>query len=147
MGKRTYARYKKKMERIRKRHDYELVHGTPHPAQAKVQAKAKAKRNKRRGGKPKANVPGRPAAPTDDYIVNYNAYLKSFHWQQTRQRKLLEVGRKCEECGSVLELQVHHLHYRSLRCEQMADLQVLCRSCHELKHEKAIAAKRRSGSL
>lgn len=33
-------------------------------------------------------------------------------------------------------LEVHHVHYRNLGCEEAADLIVLCWECHERTHEE-----------
>jgi len=67
-------------------------------------------------------------------FIPYKKYLKSKWWRLKRQQKLQSVGFKCEKCGSVDWLQVHHLHYKTLYRENNTDLQVLCGNCHQLLH-------------
>jgi hypothetical protein len=40
---------------------------------------------------------------------------------------------RCEECGSggQINLENHHLHYRTVGCERPSDLELLCRRCHD----------------
>jgi hypothetical protein len=42
---------------------------------------------------------------------------------------------KCEVCGSIKRLHIHHLKYPAIRIQ---DLEVLCSSCHCSKHRKNI---------
>ena len=60
-------------------------------------------------------------------------YLKSKHWQGTRKAKL-KIDPKCESCGEVEQLEVHHKHYRSLYHETRDDLETLCSLCHRRRH-------------
>lgn len=62
------------------------------------------------------------------------AYMESPEWREVRERKFRQVGRACENCGSVEHLQVHHLTYANLYRENLCDLQVLCDSCHRDAH-------------
>lgn len=64
----------------------------------------------------------------------YPVYLRSPHWQKTRKAALKRACHKCETCGSVERLQVHHLTYKRLRAELPEDLQVLCSRCHCAVH-------------
>jgi len=57
-------------------------------------------------------------------------YYLSPQWRSKRLEKLRQAGNKCEYCGRVGRLDVHHLHYDNLYNERMSDLQVLCRGCH-----------------
>lgn len=61
-------------------------------------------------------------------------YLKSEHWHDLRWKKLNSMNRKCEKCGRVKRLDVHHLDYRNIYDVELTDLQVLCRRCHTLEH-------------
>lgn len=64
-----------------------------------------------------------------------NEYLNSPHWQQVRQQKLSQVGYRCQSCGRQIDHpDVHHLNYKNVGHENMSDLQVLCRHCHNLAH-------------
>ncbi len=76
-------------------------------------------------------------------------------WLRSRERAaaLKTAGYRCEECGAkqsaakgrVVALEVHHMNgveweqvidyvYRHLLCNP-ADLEVLCKACHEDRHE------------
>ncbi len=74
----------------------------------------------------------------------YKTYLKSGYWRKLadrtkRQRPYCESdtcpldgisrNESLERFGR--DLQVHHLNYDNLYCEQQDDLQVLCFKCHE----------------
>lgn len=64
----------------------------------------------------------------------YKEYIASAKWKRIRDAKIESVGGVCERCGisrfSVI-LEVHHLHYRTLKKERLEDLQVLCHDCHK----------------
>lgn len=67
--------------------------------------------------------------------ANYSEYTKSPYWKRTAARKRKSVGYRCESCKAKGYTEVHHLHYRTLWAETNQDLQVLCRPCHEKRHE------------
>ena len=71
----------------------------------------------------------------------YAAYLCSEHWKELRSRVLLFQS-SCERCmiprwlaGIVYDqdLHVHHKTYANLGHEVSADLEVLCRRCHDIE--------------
>jgi hypothetical protein len=76
----------------------------------------------------------------------YDDYLKSTHWQRTRLQRLLRANLdntfnviQCDrpECGMWFPLgyvEVHHINYKRLNRERMSDLEVLCGSCHGVRH-------------
>ena len=64
----------------------------------------------------------------------YHAYLKSDQWKMMRLGLLLMRGNKCEVCGELDSLQVHHKHYRNIFKEKLEDLMVVCSSCHQEIH-------------
>lgn len=71
----------------------------------------------------------------------YARYIKSDHWRRLRIRAFQFHGRKCLECGSRSELQVHHKSYgtlsnpvRSWYSVTVDMLEVLCRYCHAARH-------------
>jgi len=66
----------------------------------------------------------------------YQNYLISEHWQTLRRIKLESSGYKCQVCGSVDNLHVHHNTYKNLFKESLFDLCVLCQDCHNVYHEK-----------
>lgn len=70
-----------------------------------------------------------PATPRPDYY----AYLESEQWRILRHRKFIQQGARCERCGE-LGRDVHHKHYRTLGRENLSDLELLCRPCHEQEH-------------
>lgn len=67
-----------------------------------------------------------------------NKYRTEYLWEPSWQFRAAEMrdlaGGRCEFCGSKNELDVHHIHYRSLGAEQPTDLVVLCRDCHRGTH-------------
>jgi hypothetical protein len=63
-----------------------------------------------------------------------NGYLKSDGWKRRRKRALARAGYRCQRCGARGRLDVHHLTYKRRGRERDADLQVLCRSCHQAHH-------------
>lgn len=64
-----------------------------------------------------------------------NVYLQSEHWKNLRKEKL-ERNPICEQCGSSLSLDVHHVQYRNLYDVTLKDLQTLCRLCHNNEHKR-----------
>ena len=45
-----------------------------------------------------------------------------------------KLPKKCQECESEIDLQIHHIRY--IYPINKEDLKVLCRSCHLLEHQK-----------
>lgn len=68
--------------------------------------------------------------------VDYNNYIKSDKWHWIREEKFKKAGYKCEICGAVKNLDVHHVTYKRLGREKMSDLAVLCRKCHKTLHRE-----------
>lgn len=73
----------------------------------------------------------RKSEPWGDW---YQRYLASPHWQSLRREKLFAAGHRCEVCKSAQRLEVHHVTYKRLRQETLADLRVLCSECHRDAH-------------
>ena len=80
----------------------------------------------------------------------YAAYLESSHWIEFRLSVLKKKSR-CSNCGisRILcrflygsDLELHHLHYRTLGREAMGDVLVLCRGCHEVEEQYKISSAR-----
>jgi hypothetical protein len=71
----------------------------------------------------------------------YVNYLKSSHWKKLSRQKLNQVG-KCETCGSINNLEVHHKRYKKLFDIELSDLMVLCRKCHLIRHGKCSEARK-----
>lgn len=55
-------------------------------------------------------------------------------WERKRQRKLKDVGFRCQDCGTKRRLEVHHLTYARLGKERLKDLRALCHDCHKKRH-------------
>jgi hypothetical protein len=62
------------------------------------------------------------------------AYYLTEQWRTIRDFKIAKVENKCEKCGHNSRLQVHHLRYIRLGCENVSDLVVYCRHCHMEAH-------------
>ena len=67
----------------------------------------------------------------------YRLYLRSFAWKQRRQGALRRAENRCELCPATSRLQVHHVTYTRCGKEQVEDLRVLCKSCHDVVHAAA----------
>lgn len=75
------------------------------------------------------------------YLSNeYKSYMSSQAWYRRRAMKLLYAGAlrgfvECEMCHREFpptRVDCHHLTYERLGCERLSDLQVLCRTCHQI---------------
>jgi hypothetical protein len=79
-----------------------------------------------------------PVKSNTEWRERYNAYItKSATWQDKRNERLALDGNRCQGCGSLVNLNVHHLNYRRLGNEQMRDLVTVCETCHEKIHRLA----------
>jgi hypothetical protein len=74
--------------------------------------------------------------------TQYKAYLHSPDWQAKRADAIQWYGNICARCEMPRwlaeiaydqDLHVHHLTYANRGDEDMCDLEVLCRRCHELE--------------
>lgn len=74
--------------------------------------------------------------------IQYLDYLLTDHWQEFRDEYLAH-NNECAHCGIGRhdshffygqDLNVHHLHYRTLWNEGWDDVQALCIRCHEIEH-------------
>lgn len=64
--------------------------------------------------------------------VRYEEHLSSKAWQELRQQVIARQNGLCR-CGSP-GTDVHHLTYQRLGKEQLEDLELLCRACHQHEH-------------
>lgn len=77
------------------------------------------------------------------FSENYIDYLQSPDWKKKRGKRLQYDQGRCQNCGAVLHLQVHHLSYDRLGDERVkSDLKTLCVDCHR-KVERLKRRKRR----
>jgi ssDNA-binding Zn-finger/Zn-ribbon topoisomerase 1 len=65
----------------------------------------------------------------------YEAYLASPKWRETRRAALRRAGHACQVCNRGKRLQVHHRTYERVGREAEGDLTVLCKDCHEIFHD------------
>jgi len=56
----------------------------------------------------------------------------------TLAKFLLPFKKQCEECGSTKNLHIHHIKYPATSLD---DVQILCASCHLVKHKKGNGVK------
>lgn len=69
----------------------------------------------------------------DDWREKYEAVISSERWKERVRPAILERAKnKCERCGAVGDLQIHHLTYRHLGEERGNELLALCEQCHEV---------------
>lgn len=62
----------------------------------------------------------------------YIEYIRSPRWRAKRQQAFKFYGKKCYACRQRKRvMHVHHLTYARLGHEQMSDLMVLCKECHD----------------
>jgi hypothetical protein len=66
----------------------------------------------------------------------YSEYLLTEHWKQFRQYALKRANFRCQLCNSGSQLNVHHRTYERIGCEDVSDVIVLCKNCHENHHDK-----------
>lgn len=64
----------------------------------------------------------------------YKLYLQTDLWKTTRRARIKLDNYRCAQCGSPINLNVHHITYDRLGCEDMEDLVTLCKKCHEHLH-------------
>lgn len=77
--------------------------------------------------------------------MSYSEQLRHHKWKEKRTEILLERGNKCERCGSVEFLQVHHKKYlkNKLAWEyENSMLECLCGGCHMKEHGITKESKR-----
>lgn len=72
--------------------------------------------------------------------MDYNSYLQTTHWQETRNIKLKSFPH-CRICRSEVKLNIHHKFYTNKKSgesilfhERIHQLITLCSSCHKLWH-------------
>jgi hypothetical protein len=74
--------------------------------------------------------------------TEYRDYLCSEHWKMTRKSAIEASEGKCERCAMPRwlaeivydqDLHVHHKTYLNLGAEELEDLEVLCRRCHDIE--------------
>lgn len=97
----------------------------------KIRALKLAKRQSKKKLKKKKNK-----EKSGQWRSKYRKYLSSKEWADIRIDLFNARGRKCEQCESTKNLQIHHLHYRNVFNEEPEDLMILCAMCHQKEHGK-----------
>ena len=81
----------------------------------------------------------------------YNNHLRSLDWHISRKHALEAANHQCVSCRTDKNLTVHHRTYENLGYENLQDLEVLCKYCHQTRHEDEYGWKermlRRGGKL
>jgi len=85
------------------------------------------------------NKTGRPKSK----IQNLDDYFEYIKQTGKESRYILwqiipSMKKSCDECGSIENLNIHHLKYPALSWD---DLQILCASCHQTKHKSGNGRK------
>jgi 5-methylcytosine-specific restriction endonuclease McrA len=65
----------------------------------------------------------------------YRQYLRTEEWRERRMQALQRAGFRCQTCNAGGRLEVHHRTYERRGAEEMSDLTVLCRGCHQNFHD------------
>lgn len=72
---------------------------------------------------------------TDAEIGGNDYRAISRHWKTLRAMRLQIDGYKCAQCGSAINLEVHHIRYPDAwGLENINDLITVCDSCHKKIH-------------
>lgn len=113
---------------------FTMIDGVLRPVgyrEGKSPAKVKKRRKKRIYG----------AAPKSQRFEihgagDYQKYLRTRHWRKKRVWVARKARGLCAVCEKYVGKrgEVHHLNYDRLWEEQLTDLLLVCRSCHELEH-------------
>ena len=73
--------------------------------------------------------------------------LENHEYEDLRERVVRRDGWRCQFCGSMTDLEVHHQQFRSHSGEDSEDnLITLCTDCHSSVHRRiASSAERKEG--
>lgn len=68
--------------------------------------------------------------------IGLDDYLQTRVWNELRDIRLKIDGYKCVECGTGINVQVHHIHYPEVWGMESAekDLRTFCDACHANVH-------------
>lgn len=66
---------------------------------------------------------------------DYRAYFQTSQWKETIKR-IKKRDKRCQGCGWVAFLDVHHKTYKHFRREFDDELVLVCRGCHDAIHKK-----------
>ena len=74
----------------------------------------------------------------------YSEKLKDERWRRKAELVKRKAGGKCQDCGGLFNLDVHHCYYTSMSSGNepweypLSALRCLCRSCHERRSKEEI---------
>jgi len=72
--------------------------------------------------------------------MNYKKYLNSIHWEKIKSN-VYKKRHRCQICGKLFTLNIHHTTYKRLGKELPSDLVVLCQSCHYKAHKDKVVSE------
>ena len=83
--------------------------------------------------------PGFPK-PYTSCTMGLDDYLTTNVWQKLRLARLKKDHYRCHECGTGINVSVHHIHYPEIWGEEDIenDLVTLCDKCHAEVHKNDI---------
>ena len=70
-------------------------------------------------------------------VRRYKHLLEDKRWKEFRLKVMSERGNKCECCVGTHILQIHHTFYINGKMPweyDIKDMRVLCKKCHQRKH-------------
>lgn len=68
------------------------------------------------------------------WLKLHSEYLNSTRWKTFRSLVIIDRGGQCERCHSSSNLRVHHKTYERWQREELGDVELLCKDCHQLEH-------------
>ena len=72
--------------------------------------------------------------------------LEELKYRQLREQVLRRDSWRCQFCGAMTNLEVHHQQFRShLRLDEKDNLITLCNCCHRSVHNSGSSASREAG--
>jgi 5-methylcytosine-specific restriction endonuclease McrA len=74
-------------------------------------------------------------SPSQKSREEYNAYIKSFKWKKKKIEFYQQYKRKCQGCGKVNDIHVHHRSYEHFGNEFLHELRAVCSKCHKKIHD------------
>ena len=63
-------------------------------------------------------------------------HMQSQYWFNLKQYRLALANYVCESCGTSGPLELHHVDYSNLLAENINDVRVICRQCHQAVHNR-----------
>jgi 5-methylcytosine-specific restriction endonuclease McrA len=71
-----------------------------------------------------------------DRQETYDDFLESDYWAKVRAAMMAKHDCKCQSCGAIDKLQVHHKSYpkRYTELHNLHMLELLCQTCHHQSH-------------